>query len=92
MTLAALSQSEHTIKTPRDLSPRIQWLRDYYFKGTKRAWNNEFLSWSTGTAWDIQFNEMTFYIVPETYTLLQTLRGSYRQAARNISLHKDFWS
>ncbi|OQY43369.1 MAG: hypothetical protein B6240_12545, partial [Desulfobacteraceae bacterium 4572_87] len=34
---------------------------------------------------------MTFYIVPETYTLLQTLRGSYRQAARAISLDKNFW-
>ncbi len=35
---------------------------------------------------------MSFYIVPETYTLLQTLRGSYRQAARKIDLHPDFWS
>lgn len=92
MTTAALPQYDHPLKEPRGLSPRIQWLRDYYFKGTGRPWNNEFISWTTGTPWDVQFNEMTFYIVPETYALLQTLRGSYRQAARTIDLHQDFWT
>ena len=92
MNTAALPQYDHPIKEPRGLSARIQWLRDYYFKGAERTWNNEFLAWSSGTAWDVQFNEMNFYIVPETYALLQTLRGSYRQAARNIDLHKDFWT
>ncbi|MBW2354953.1 MAG: hypothetical protein JRF51_17265 [Deltaproteobacteria bacterium] len=92
MTAATSPQFNYQIKEPRGLSPRIQWLRDYYFKGTDRAWNNEFLAWSTGTPWDVQFNEMTFYIVPETYTLMQTLRGSFRQAARTIELDKDFWS
>jgi pyruvate-formate lyase len=92
MTAAPLPQYDHPLKEPRGLSPRIQWLRNYYFKGAERTWNNEFLAWSTGTPWDLQFNEMNFYIVPETYALLQTLRGSYRQAARTIDLHKDFWS
>ncbi len=92
MTAVALSTVEHGLKEPRGLSPRIQWLRDYYFQGTERAWNNEFVAWTTGTPWDVQFNEITFYIVPETYTLLQTLRGSFRQAARKIDLHPDFWS
>ncbi len=36
----------YTIKNPENLSPRIQWLRDYYFSGVQRAWNNE------ATAWD----------------------------------------
>ena len=92
MTTTALPKYQHPVKEPRGLSPRIQWLRDYYFQGTERAWNNEFLAWTTGTDWDVQFNEMNFYIVPETYALLQTLRGSYRQAARPIDLRKDFWS
>jgi pyruvate-formate lyase len=92
MSTAALPKFDYPIKTPRGLSVRIQWLRDYYFKGAERAWNNEFLAWSTGTAWDVQFNEMNFYIVPETYALLQTLRGSYRQAARAIDLCADFWT
>ncbi len=91
MTAITASQTDHPIKAPRGLSQRIQWLRDYYFKGTERPWNNESIAWTTGTPWDIQFNEMTFYIVPETYTLLQTLRGSYHQAARAIELDKDFW-
>ncbi|MEI7590349.1 MAG: pyruvate formate lyase family protein [Deltaproteobacteria bacterium] len=82
---------QHQLKKPRGLSPRIAWLRDYYFNGTKRKWNNEFTCWSTGTPWDIQFNEMTYYIVPETYPLMQALRSGFRQAARNITLHPEFW-
>lgn len=81
-----------SLKEPKGLSPRIQWLRDYYFQGTERAWNNEFTAWTTGTPWDVQFNEITYYIVPETYTLLQTLRGSFRQAARRVELAEDFGS
>jgi trans-4-hydroxy-L-proline dehydratase len=92
MTAVARPQLNHRIKAPQGLSRRVQWLRDYYFKGTERAWNNESIAWTTGTPWDIQFNEMTFYIVPETYTLMQTLRGSYRQAARTVALDKNFWA
>ena len=80
------------IKEPKGLSERISKLRDYYFKGTDRAWNNESTSWTTGTPWDVQFNEMTFYIVPETYMLMQTLRSSYRQATRPVKLPADFWT
>ena len=83
--------SEHTLKEPRQLSGRIQWLRDYYFRGTERAWNNESTCWTTGTPWDVIYNELTFYIVPETYTLLNTLGASYLQAARPVALHPDFW-
>jgi trans-4-hydroxy-L-proline dehydratase len=92
MSLATAEKITSTIKNPKNLSSRISWLRDYYFKGTERAWNNEFTAWTTGTPWDIQFNEMTFYIVPETYMLMQTMVGSYRQAARDVALDKNFWS
>ena len=85
-------EPEPVIKEPSGLSDRIQWLRDYYFRGTERAWNNEFTSWTTGTPWDIIYNELTFYIVPETYTLLNTLGASYLQAARPVALHPDFWN
>ena len=81
-----------SLKEPRGLSPRIQWLRDYYFQGTRRTWNNEFTAWTTGTPWDVQFNELTFYIVPETYPFLQTFRASFRQAARPVNLDPDFWT
>jgi formate C-acetyltransferase len=91
MRSTASSKAQPGIKEPKGLSNRIRWLRDYYFKGTERAWNNEFTAWTTGTPWDLQFNELTYYIVPEVYTLLQTIRGTYHQAARKIDLHQDFW-
>ena len=90
--LAPELEPRYAIKSPTHLSPRIQWLRDYYFQGTKRAWNNEFTSWTTGTPWDFQFNETTFYIVPETYTFFPTFRASFRQAARRVDLDPGFWS
>jgi len=79
------------IKTPKGLSSRITWLRDYYFEGCKRKWNNEFTAWSTGTPWDLLYQEMTYYIVPEVYMLLDTLGGGYHQGARNVSLPDHFW-
>ncbi len=81
-----------TLKAPKGLSPRIQWLRDYYFQGNQRRWNNEFTAWTTGTPWDLLFNEMTYYIVPETYPLLQAMGGSFHQAARPVPLPDGFWS
>lgn len=84
-------QTAFRIKEPGGLSPRIQWLRDYYFKGAKRNWNNEFTSWSTGTRWDQQYNELTFYIVPETYTFMQTFHSSFSQVSRNVKLKNGFW-
>ena len=92
MSIAPAPSPRDLLKTPKGLSPRIQWLRDYYFQGDRRAWNNEFTAWTTGTPWDVQFNELTYYIVPETYTLMQALRGSYRQAARVVPLNRDFWT
>jgi formate C-acetyltransferase len=91
MTTAVDIQPRYAIKTPSNLSSRIQWLRDYYFQGVERKWNNEYTSWTTGTPWDFQYNELSFYIVPETYGFLQTFRSSYKQAARQVDLHLDFW-
>ncbi|VAW29282.1 Pyruvate formate-lyase, partial [hydrothermal vent metagenome] len=82
------------IKEPEKLSKRIQWLRDYYFSGTARKWNNEFTAWTTGTPWDIQYDELTYYIVPETYPFLETFRSSMKQVARKVKIHNNFfrWS
>ena len=84
-------KSRYTIKGPKGLSPRIKWLRDYYFRGVERKWNNEFTAWTTGTGWDFQYEELTFYIVPETYAFLQTFRSSFSQTARKVELHPNFW-
>ena len=82
----------YAIKQPKNLSPRIRWLREYYFQGVQRRWNNEFTSWTTGTPWDIQYDEVTYYIVPETYPFLQTFVSSFKQVARKVDLHPDFWT
>jgi formate C-acetyltransferase len=86
-----VDKPRYSIKSPTNLSPRIQWLRDYYFQGVARAWNNEYTSWTTGTPWDFQYNELSFYIVPETYAFLQTFRSSFKQMARPVALHPEFW-
>ena len=82
----------YAIKEPKNLSPRIQWLRDYYFQGVNRAWNNEWVSWTTGTPWDFQYEELPFYIVPETYAFFSTFRAAFKQTARPVTLPPDFWS
>ena len=92
MSNSAAIQRVQKIKEPQNLSERITWLRNYYFKGASRAWNNEFTAWTTGTPWDVQFDEMTFYIVPETYAFLQPFRASMQQSATPVELHPDFWS
>jgi pyruvate-formate lyase len=91
MTSITLDKPRYAIKMPVNISPRIQWLRDYYFQGVERAWNNEYTSWTNGTPWDFQYDELTFYIVPETYAFLQTFRSSFKQTARLVALSPDFW-
>jgi formate C-acetyltransferase len=80
------------IKQTKNLSPRIQWLRDYYFLGVKRKWNNEYTAWTTGTPWDFQYEEGSFHIVPETYGFLRTFRSSFKQTALPVKLDSDFWN
>jgi pyruvate-formate lyase len=92
MTAPALDKPRYSIKTPGTLSSRIRWLRDYYFQGVSRTWNNEYSSWTTGTPWDFQYNELSFYIVPETYAFLQTFRASFNQVARPVALDPAFWT
>jgi formate C-acetyltransferase len=92
MATVICDQPRYAIKTPTNLSSRIQWLREYYFQGVRRVWNNEYTSWTTGTPWDFQYNELTFYIVPETYSFLQTFRSSFKQVAHPVKLERDFWT
>ncbi len=92
MSQSVAEKKEHRIKEPKGLSKRVQWLRDYYFKGVDRPWNNEFTAWTTGTPWDELYDEANFYIVPESYPFMQTFVSSIRQAARPVPLHPKFWS
>lgn len=80
------------VKEPKEMSERVKWLRDYYFKGLNRKWNNEFSCFTTGTTWDIQYDEISYYIVPETYAFLQTFRSSIKQEAHVVKLDSNFWN
>lgn len=79
------------IKQPKNLTKRIEWLRNYYFEGVKRDWNNEYHCYTTGKPWDFLFDEITYYIVPETIPFYQTFASSSLQSAKTIALPDDFW-
>ena len=85
------SEPNRHIKEPHDLSKRIQWLRDYYFQGLGREWNNEWTCWTTGTPWDVVYDETSYHIVPENYAFFQPFCASTRQAARPVELPEGFW-
>lgn len=79
-----------------DLSPRSKWLRDYYFKGLNREWNNEFTPFSTGLKGDRLWDEIDYYIVPEIYFYMGTnSRGVFGSSAdvmgQKIKLPEHFW-
>ena len=85
------AELKYGLKQPHSLSPRVKWLRDYYFRGLERPWNNEFTCWTTGTPWDVVYDELTYYIVPENYLFFQAFRASALQAARPVPLPDGFW-
>ncbi|MGA9048836.1 MAG: pyruvate formate lyase family protein [Dehalococcoidia bacterium] len=91
MTTQSCNTPRYSIKEPKNLSPRIKWLRDYYFQGNKRPWNNEFVGFTTGTPWDIQYQEGNYYIVPETYVFFPTFTGAFQQASHKVELPEGFW-
>ena len=70
------------VKQPHSLSPRIRWLRDFYFRGVDRPWNNEFTCWTTGTPWDVVYDETTYHIVPETYAFFPAFTSSANGSMR----------
>ncbi len=83
---------ENMVKEPYHLSERIRWLRDYYFQGVGRKWNNEFIPFTTGTDWDELYDEITFYVVPETYTFYNQFVTSTKQAGHRIAVPDGFFS
>jgi pyruvate-formate lyase len=89
-------EHKYAIAKPHDLSPRSKWLRDYYFKGTERKWNNQYMPFTTGTDWDLIFEESNMYIVPEAHLYLGNkgkgaFESSMRSMALPIKLQENFW-
>ena len=88
---------KYHIAEPHDLSPRSKWLRDYYFKGVKREWNNQYMPFTTGTDWDIIWSETEYYIAPEVHFYIGNkgkgvFEGSLRSMAIPVKLTENFWS
>ncbi len=95
-TTDPIREPKFPVAKPHDLSPRSQWLRDYYFKGVEREWNNQYMPFTTGTDWDLIFEEGNMYIVPESYLYLGNkgkgiLESSMRSMAPTIELPENFW-
>ena len=94
-----MSDSEskkYAIAEPHDLSPRSRWMRDYYFKGVKREWNNQYMPFTTGTDWDIIWNETDYYVAPEVHFYIGNkgkgvFESSLRSMAVPVNLPVDFW-
>ena len=92
-------ETKFPIAESHGLSPRSKWLRDYYFRGLEREWNNQFMPFTTGTDWDIVFHEGDWYINPEVYYYIQVLgkndkgvfASSYRSMAIPVELPDNFW-
>ena len=87
-----LEKPRYAIKQPTNLARASNGCAIITSRACSARWNNEYTSWTTGTPWDFQYNEITFYIVPETYAFLQTFRSSFQQMARPVALHPDFWN
>lgn len=84
-------KAKFAIKEPYNLSPRIQWLRDYYFKGAARNWKNEALTFTNGELWDQIFCEMGYYIVPESYAAFDLQNTAFRLGGQKVPLCDGFW-
>ncbi len=88
---------KYNIAEPHDLSPRSKWLRDFYFKGVKREWNNQYMPFTTGTDWDIIWSETEYYIAPEVHFYIGNkgkgvFEGSLRSMAIPVKLAENFWA
>ncbi|MFX0074098.1 MAG: pyruvate formate lyase family protein [Candidatus Hermodarchaeota archaeon] len=87
---------KYSIAEPHHLSKRSKWLRDYYFKGVEREWNNEYMSFTTGTDWDLIWTESDYYVTPEIYFYIGNkgkgvFEGCLRSIAIPVTLPEGFW-
>lgn len=89
-------KSQYEIAKPHGLSERSKWLRDYYFKGVERKWNNEYMPFSTGLAGDRLWSEIDYYIVPEVYFYMGyesvgVFGQSVNLMGENVEIPEGFW-
>lgn len=82
---------ENAIKQPKNLSPRVKWLRDYFFEGIDRPWNNEYSCFTNGKPWDRCFDELTYHIVPETLQFFQPFTSGFVAAGKIVPVSESFF-
>ncbi len=82
---------ENAVKQPENLSPRVKWLRDYFFEGTNRPWNNENNAFTNGKEWDCCYDELSYYIVPETKSFYQPFTTGYVAAGKIVPLKEEYF-
>ncbi|MFX1317069.1 MAG: pyruvate formate lyase family protein [Promethearchaeota archaeon] len=91
-----INEQRYRMAEPHNLSPRSKWLRDYYFKGIEREWNNQFMPFTTAADWDLIYEESNMYIVPEAHLYLGSkgkgvFESCFRSMAIPIKLAENFW-
>ena len=89
-----MSKYKDAVKEPKNLSPRVKWLRDYFFEGTDRKWNNEHNVFTNGEEWDRCYDELTYYIVPETKSFFQPFTTGFVATGKVLPVEKvakDFY-
>lgn len=86
-----MAKYNNAVKQPKNLTPRVKWLRDYFFEGAERAWNNENNVFTNGREWDRCYDELTYYIVPETKAFYQPFTTSYIAAGKVVPVEDSFF-
>lgn len=86
-----MAKYNNAVKQPKNLTPRVKWLRDYFFEGAERAWNNENKVFTNGREWDRCYDELTYYIVPETKAFYQPFTTSYVAAGKIVPVKDSFF-
>ena len=87
-----MTKQSDSIKQPKNLSPRVKWLRDFYFEGANRVWNNEINAFTNGRDWDQCYDELSYYIVPETKETFQSTATGYLAAGKIVPVEDDFFN
>ncbi len=89
------NEPKFLVAQAHDLLPRSKWLRDYYFSGYERSWNNQFMFFTTGVDWDVILYEAEFYVGPDILDMIGNKgKGAYYSAesmAIPVKLPEDFW-
>ena len=76
----------------RNLSPRVQRLRDEYWSFYERPFTNEVRAYTTGTPWDVLYSIWNWTNVPEVELFQPGYRSYLLAAATPVALPAGFWA